>query len=138
MSDNTLDGNEKIEEAAKLLAKEPSDELLAHTLTLIRNRMKEGGVFIIGVEAPDGSGQAKLSCIETADGKKWWVAFTSMDQQLAGKSKVMSTFQTDIKQLLERAIRVPEIDGVIINPWDKTLRLSKPLISITLGIPGTV
>lgn len=138
MSDNTLDGNEKIEEAAELLAKEPSDELLAHTLTLIRNRMKEGGEFIIGVEAPDGSRQAKLSCIETADGKKWWVAFTSMDQQLAGKSKVMSTFQTDIKQLLERAIRVPEIDGVIINPWDKTLRLSKPLISITLGIPGTV
>ena len=138
MSDNTLDGNEKIEEAAKLLAKEPSDELLAHTLTLIRNRMKEGGEFIIGVEAPDGSGQAKLSYIETADGKKWWVAFTSMDQQLAGKIKVMSTFQTDIKQLLERAIRVPEIDGVIINPWDKTFRLSKPLISITLGIPGTV
>lgn len=41
--DEGLRGNEKIEEAIFLLQKEPSQEQLAHTLTVIRRRMQEGG-----------------------------------------------------------------------------------------------
>ena len=40
--DEGLRGNEKIEEAIFLLQKEPSQEQLAHTLTVIRRRMQEG------------------------------------------------------------------------------------------------
>lgn len=41
--DEGLQGNEKIEEAILGLQKEPTPELLAHVLTVIRRRMKEGG-----------------------------------------------------------------------------------------------
>ena len=41
--DERLKGNEKIETAIAALQQEPSDELLAHTLTIIRRRMKEQG-----------------------------------------------------------------------------------------------
>lgn len=38
--DEGLQGNEKIEEAIAALQKELTDEMLAHTLTVIRRRMK--------------------------------------------------------------------------------------------------
>ena len=41
--DETLKGNEKIEEAILGLQKETSQEMLAHVLTVIRRRMNENG-----------------------------------------------------------------------------------------------
>lgn len=41
MKDNELQGNEKIEEAIAALQQEPTQEMLAHTLTVIRRRMQE-------------------------------------------------------------------------------------------------
>ena len=41
--DEGLKGNEKIEEAISALQQEVSQELLAHTLKVIRRRMKEEG-----------------------------------------------------------------------------------------------
>lgn len=43
LKDEGLQGNETIEEAILGLQKEPTPELLAHVLTVIRRRMKEGG-----------------------------------------------------------------------------------------------
>ena len=48
--DEGLKGNEKIEEAISALQQEASQELLAHTLTVIRRRMKEEGQLILAVE----------------------------------------------------------------------------------------
>ena len=48
--DKGLQGNEKIEEAIVALQKESTQEMLAHTLTVIRRRMKENGQFIVAVE----------------------------------------------------------------------------------------
>ena len=45
----------------------------------------------------------------------------------------MSTFLTDIEKLFTSALSVEEIDGVIINPWNRTLMLDKNLIRIVLG-----
>ena len=45
--DEGLQGNEKIETAIAALQQEASEEMLAHTLTVIRRRMKEGGQFIV-------------------------------------------------------------------------------------------
>ena len=45
----------------------------------------------------------------------------------------MSTFLTDMKQLFTTAITTEGIEGVIINPWNRTIMLDKTLIRIILG-----
>ena len=105
MKDNELQGNEKIEEAIAALQQEPTQEMLAHTLTVIRRRMQEKGQFVIAVEPPTGDNQLKLQAITTDDGKVWWMAFTSFEEELKGSNSVMSTFMTDIKQLFTSALR---------------------------------
>lgn len=46
---------------------------------------------------------------------------------------VKSTFLTDMDKLFQSALTVDEIEGVIINPWNRTIMLNKRLISIILG-----
>ena len=134
MKDNELQGNEKIEEAIAALQQEPTQEMLAHTLTVIRRRMQEKGQFVIAVEPPTGDNQLKLQAITTDDGKVWWMAFTSFEEELKGSNSVMSTFMTDIKQLFTSALQADAISGIILNPWNRTIRLDKNLIQITLGL----
>ena len=45
--DEGLNGNEKIEQAVYALQQEATQEQLAHTLTVIRRRMKEHGQFVV-------------------------------------------------------------------------------------------
>ena len=52
LKDNELTGNELIENAIEALQNEPSEEMLAHTLTVIRRRMNDNGQLIIAVEPP--------------------------------------------------------------------------------------
>ena len=134
MKDNELQGNEKIEEAIAALQQEPTQEMLAHTLTVIRRRMQEKGQFVIAVEPPTGNNQLKLQAITTDDGKLWWMAFTSFEEELKGSNGVMSTFMTDIKQLFTSALQADAISGIILNPWNRTIMLDKNLIQITLGL----
>ena len=134
MKDNELQGNEKIEEAIAALQQEPTQEMLAHTLTVIRRRMQEKGQFVIAVEPPTGENQLKLQAITTDDGKVWWMAFTSFEEELKGSNSVMSTFMTDIKQLFTSALQADAISGIILNPWNRTIMLDKNLIQITLGL----
>ncbi|MBD9153332.1 MAG: SseB family protein [Lachnospiraceae bacterium] len=134
MKDNELQGNEKIEEAIAALQQEPTQEMLAHTLAVIRRRMQEKGQFVIAVEPPTGDNQLKLQAITTDDGKVWWMAFTSFDEELKGSNSVMSTFMTDIKQLFTSALQADAISGIILNPWNRTIMLDKNLIQITLGL----
>ena len=130
--DEGLKENEKIEEAISALQQEPSQELLAHTLTVIRRRMKEEGQLILAVE-PSVAEQLKIQAVKTADGKKWWSAFTSFEEELKGSGNVMSTFLSDMEMLFTTAVRTEGISGVIINPWNRTLMLDKNLIQIVLG-----
>ena len=132
--DKGLQGNEKIEQAIAALQQEATQEMLAHTLTVIRRRMKENGQLIIAVEPPKGDGQIQLQAIQTEDGKKWWAAFTGFEEELKGGGSVKSTFMTDIRKLFESALQVEEIEGIIINPWNRTIMLSKVLIKIILGV----
>ena len=134
MKDNELQGNEKIEEAIAALQQEPTQEMLAHTLTVIRRRMQEKGQFVIAVEPPTGNNQLKLQAITTDDGKVWWMAFTSFEEELKGSNSVMSTFMTDIKQLFTSALQADTISGIILNPWNRTIMLDKNLIRVILGV----
>ena len=131
--DEGLQGNEKIETAIAALQQEASEEMLAHTLTVIRRRMKEGGQFIIAVEPPTGGGQMQIQAVQTPDGNSWWAAFTSFEEELKGSGSVMSTFLTDMEQLFRMTLTADGIEGVILNPWNRTLMLDKRLLHIILG-----
>ena len=72
--DEGLKGNERIEDAIFALQKEATQEQLAHTLTVIRRRMKEGGQLIVAVEPDPAQAQMKLQTVRTPDGKIWWSA----------------------------------------------------------------
>ena len=109
--DETLQGNEEIEVAIQALQKEATQEQLAHTLTVIRRRMKDSGQVIVAVEPSIGTTQMNLKMIQTSDGAN-------------------STFLVDIDKLFDAALTVPEIKGVILNPWNRTLMLDKGLIRI--------
>ena len=121
-TDKTLQGNDKIESAIAALQHEPSQEMLAHVLTVIRRRMNEHGELIIAVDPSSA-----------ASGLQWWAAFTSFDEELKGSGSVMSTFLTDMKQLFNSAITADNIQGIIINPWNRTIMLDKALLRIILG-----
>lgn len=131
--DKGLQGNEKIEQAIAGLQQEATQEMLAHTLTVIRRRMRENGQLILSVEPPTGDNQLRIGTVKTGDGKVWWAAFTSFEEELKGGGSVQSTFLTDIDQLFHSVLQVNEIEGIILNPWNRTIMLDKNLINIILG-----
>ena len=102
--DAGLKENYRIEEAIEALQKESSYEMLAHTLTVIRRTMTKKAQMIIAVEPPRGDNQIRLQVVETPDGKKWWAAFTSFDEEMKGGNQVMSTFLADMDQLLKSSL----------------------------------
>ena len=65
--DEGLKGNEKIEEAIQALQQESTQEQLAHTLTVIRRRMRENGQLIVAVEPSIGQEQLKLQAVQTSE-----------------------------------------------------------------------
>ena len=127
-TDEGLKDNERMEQAILSLQQNPTQEMLAHALTVVRRRMQAHGQLIVAVEPLVGNQQMRLQAIQTDDGKKWWAAFTSFDEELKGGGSVMSTFLTDMEKLFVSALSVDEIEGVIINPWNRTLMLDKNLI----------
>ena len=131
--DEGLQGNEKIEEAILGLQTESTQEMLAHTLTVIRRRMKEKGQVILAVEPPKGLEQIQIQAVQTSDGQNWWTAFTSFEEELKGGDSVKSTFLTDIDKLFETVLQVEKIQGIILNPWNRTIMLDKNLIQIIQG-----
>ena len=131
--DKGLQGNEKIEQAIAALQQEATQEMLAHTLTVIRRRMRENGQFILSVEPPTGDNQLRIGTVKTGDEKVWWAAFTSFEEELKGSGSVMSTFLSDMEKLFTAALGTEGINGVIVNPWNRTLMMDKNLIQIVLG-----
>ena len=125
-TDKTLQGNDKIESAIAALQHEPSQEMLAHVLTVIRRRMNEHGELIIAIDPSSAASGLQIQAIQTDDGRKWWAAFTSFDEELKGSG-------SDMKQLFNSAITTDNIQGIIINPWNRTIMLDKVLLRIILG-----
>lgn len=128
-----LAGNEQIEEAILLVQKEPSDESLAHALTVIRRQMKAGAHLIVAVDSIPGDAQISLRTVTTGDGKRWFAAFTGFEEQLKGSNPVMSAFTAPIEQVFEAALSTGMVEGLILNPWNRTMMLNKNLIRIIQG-----
>lgn len=84
--DEGLRGNEKIEEAIQALQNEATPEQLAHALTVIRRRIREGGQVIVDVEPSYTGAQMNLKTIKTDDGAVWWSAFTSFEEEIKAQT----------------------------------------------------
>ena len=108
-------------------------QIFASCTLIDERRMKEGGQLIVAVEPDPAQAQMKLQTVRTPDGKIWWSAFTSFEEELKGADQVKSTFLSEIGRMFEAALTVPEVAGIIINPWNRTLMLDKTLIRIVLG-----
>ena len=130
--DVSLIGNDKIEEAIVNIQKEPTEENLVRALSIVKHRMNDKGQLIIAVEPPLPDGKLNLKVIKTEDGQMWWIAYTSFDEELKGADQVKSTFLSEIGRMFEAALTVPEIAGIIINPWNRTIMLDKHLIRIIM------
>lgn len=133
MKDEKLQGNEKIETAIEGLKKEPTQEMLAHALTVIRRRMKEDAELIVAVDPALEASQLNVHVLRLEDGSSWWMAFTSFEEEIKGANKVMSTFMGNMRQMFEAVLKTEGVDGIIVNPWNRTLMLDKTLIRIILG-----
>ncbi len=135
MKDEKLQGNEKIETAIEGLKKEPTQEMLAHALTVIRCRMKEDAELIVAVDPALEGSQLNVHVLRLEDGSSWWMAFTSFEEEIKGANKVMSTFMGNMRQMFEAVLKTDGVDGIIVNPWNRTIMLDKTLIRIILGEP---
>ena len=131
--DQNLKGNEKIEESIWQLQKETTQEMLAHALTVVRRRMKEGGHLIVAVDPSGAMDSLQIQTVQTGEGKLWFAAYTSFEEQMKGSNAVMSAFTAEIRRLFQMALRTEKIEGVILNPWNRTLMLNKNLIHIVVG-----
>ena len=134
--DNNLQENTKIEEAIEQLQKVPSQEMLTHTLTVLRRRMKEDGELIPSVDQDAGTGSLQMRLLKTKDGRSWFLAFTSFEEQMKDSNPVMYAFTAKISQLFQMVLEEEKIDGLILNPWNRTIMLDKNLIRIIIGENG--
>ena len=98
--------------------------------------MREGGQLILAVEPSVSAEQLKIQVVQSSDGKNWWSAFTGFEEELKGSGSVMSTFLTEIQSLFRSAAKEDGIEGIILNPWNRTIMLDKALLRLILGENG--
>lgn len=95
--------------------------------------MQAKNELIIAVNNSIAANGLTLQTVTTDDGKKWFLAFTSFDEQTKGSNPIMSAFSASIHEIFNVTLQTPEVAGLIINPWNKTLMLDKSLIQIVIG-----
>ena len=132
-TDKGLVGNEVIEKNIEELKNSFTDENLAVLLTTIRQRIQEKGQLVVGVSVPDNSGMNLTLQTVKYNGAKWFIAFTSFDEELKGKSGVMSGFLADIDQILDITFKNNEIEGIILNPYGNMISLNKAVLTVIKG-----
>lgn len=130
--DINLVGNEAIVDAIVSMYDNLTDETYAYVLTLIRRRMQEGGHFVVAVNTGENDMMA-MRPVKTKDGKSWFAVFTDFEEELKGKDRIMSGFTAKISQIFQLALSSEGIQGVILNPWEKPLKLDKNIMQLIVG-----
>lgn len=128
--DKNLLGNKLIEDAISDMYKDMTDEKLTKVIYTIKNRIKDNGHLVVAVKPGNLEG-LELRTVSTPDGKKWFAAFTSFNEELKKKESMVSGFTAEIDKIFETALNSQAIEGVIINPWDRALKLNRELIKLT-------
>jgi hypothetical protein len=75
----------------------------------------------------------RVQIMQIENGEKWLAVYTSFEEQMMGGQSVQSTFLSDIGQLLRMVLHENSVEGLLVNPWNRSLRLSRDLIRIVLG-----
>ena len=75
--------------------------------------MKEKGHLIPAVEQSADQAPLQMRVIQTGDGKSWFAAFTSFDEELKGSNSVMSAFTAEIGPLFLMTLRTDAVEGLI-------------------------
>lgn len=132
MTDKGLTGNEKIEEGIKKLKADFTDESLANVLTVIRKRALENGQFVVAVDASKSDTNLSLSTVNM-NGKRWFVAYTSFEEEMKGNLNVMSGFLAGISELFELTLKSAEVEGILLNPHGNMMTLNKQIIEVVRG-----
>lgn len=131
--DKGLKGNELIEQKIELLKSSFTEENLAVVLSVIRSRIKENGQFVVAVAPNDGPANSFALRTANYNNKKWFVAYTSFDEEMKGDQSVMSGFMAEIDKLLEIALKSEEVEGIIINPYGNMMTMNKSIISLLVN-----
>ena len=123
-----LDGNEIIEAAIEKFSKEQTRGSLISVINSIRKRMHADGHFFIPVEVDEKDhDNFGFRTIVIGDGRVWYPAFTSQEEfEKGGPSQVISNF---IDQTLNTFKEI-SCEGIIINPFGNSFKLTKPLIDL--------
>lgn len=129
--------------ALKEANEENFEENCVAVLEAIRVAITQGDRFIIPVEMPQEAMDAitatavqvgdvvetpddlrlKIRTLELKDNTLVYAAFTSQDELMAGDAT--SSITEDIETYLEKVMMNPNVDGVILNPWNRSFYLSK-------------
>ena len=80
-----------------------------------------------------GMNSLQMRVLRTEDGRSWFLAFTSFEEQIKDSNPVMSAFTAKIEQLFQMTLGEKNIDGLILNPWNRTIMLDKNLLRIVMG-----
>lgn len=130
--DPNLLGNFIIEDAIAAMYKSLTAEHLVKALTTIRERMQEGGHLVVAVKPGNEQG-LELRTVSTPDGQNWFAAFTCMEEEIKKKQEYVSGFTAEIEKLLTLTLNSEEVVGIIVNPWEKPLKLTKEHIRLIVG-----
>lgn len=131
-TDKNLVGNKLIEDAIEVMYKNMNDLNFAKLLETIRARMKDGGHLVIAVKPSEETNNLELRPV-TTDGKQWIAAFTSFEEEIKRKDAIVSGFTAEIGKLFDIILGSDAVNGLIINPWDKAIKLDKRVIKIVKG-----
>jgi len=145
--DTFLDGNELIEEAIDRFKRECTKENLELVINLLRFRMQNGGHFLIPVENPnpplvvdiehakvgdvlisEEDSHFTLQRVLATDGSHYLAAFTSRREYEQGPPSSLISYFMDA--FLMGCLNAGEENGIILNPWGKSLTLTMDLIRI--------
>ena len=148
--DYDLGNNSSITDAIEAYYADSTREHLIGVLEALRRAMHQKSCFLVPMylKNPDCAGfdlehlkfgdtivneeplRFGLHSVDTEDGKRWLVVFTSGEEYEKGESA--STMAETVKRMLRRCRQMPE-DGIVINPWGgKAFLLTKDMIGAIL------
>ena len=128
MHDSFLDGNEIIEAAIDRFGNGRNRKNYVAVLDAIAKRIRENGHLMIPIIKKDDN-SFLYRTLPAKDGTPWLVAFTSHKAYAKGQpSEILSNFiDTTLYACLENGA-----PGIILNPWDSGLMLTRDAIEAIL------
>ena len=131
MENKFLDGNERIVQAIAAANAEESMDNFHAVVDAIQDRMIADGHFLLPVVHPDGNEEQFLvRTLRSEKGENYMVAFTSEEEVTKGApTGILSYF---IDSVLEIALQMEGVAGMVIDPWGERFVLNRAAIQMVL------